>query len=251
MHLSVIIPALNEYQYISNTVYAVRHNAVFGGPHEIIVVDSGSRDGTPEIAKRLGVKLIEIKPEIAGRFHALNKGASIATGDVLLFLDADTILPEGYDAEIKSALGDQDIVGGAFEFALDGKGFSLRVVELINRLRYRISHQFYGDQGIFVRATLFHRLGGYPKKGILEASDFCASLMRMGRLVLIRREVKTSPRRFLEGGVYRVLAGDIKIWWLDLMGKPLDHFANVYWKKNMYRDKKCLTGRESSNVANN
>lgn len=251
MHLSVIIPALNEYQYISNTVHAVRQNALLGVPHEIIVVDSGSSDGTPEIANRLGVTLVEIKPEVAGRSSALNKGASIATGDVLLFLDADTILPKGYDTEIQSALGNQDVAGGAFEFALDGKGFGLRVVELVNRLRYRISHRFYGDQGIFVRAPLFHRVGGYPNKGILETSDFCASLMRMGRLVLIRREVKTSPRRFLEGGVYRVLAGDIKIWWLDLMGKPLDHFADIYWKKNMTRNKKCPTGRESSNVANN
>jgi rSAM/selenodomain-associated transferase 2 len=238
MHLSVIIPALNEYNYISETVRAVRHNAIIGGPHEIIVVDTGSADGTPKIARELGVKLIEISPDIAGRAGALNKGASISTGDVYLFLDADTILPEGYDAAIKAVMENLDIAGGAFEFALNGKGFGLRVVELINRLRYRISHQFYGDQGIFVRATVFRRVGGYPKKGILEASDFCSSVKKVGKLALIRKKIKTSPRRFLEGGVYRVLAGDIIIWWLDLMGKPVDQFADNYWKKNIYKAKK-------------
>jgi rSAM/selenodomain-associated transferase 2 len=239
MQLSVIIPALNEFQYISKTVYAVRENAVLGAPHEIIVIDCGSTDGTTEIVKKLGVNLIEIRPEVAGRSQALNRGASISTGDVYLFLDADTILPEGYDKEIKTVLDSQDIAGGAFEFALDGKGFSLRVVELINRIRYRISHQFYGDQGIFVRATVFRGLGGYPNKGILEASDFCYSLKKVGTLALIRKKIKTSPRRFLEGGVYRVLAGDIKIWWLDVMGKPVDQFADIYWKKNIYKAKKC------------
>jgi rSAM/selenodomain-associated transferase 2 len=239
MHLSVIIPALNEHQYMSDTIQAVRHNAIIGGPHEIIVVDTGSVDGTPKIARELGVKLIEIRPEIAGRAQALNAGASISTGDVYLFLDADTILPEGYDAAIKTVLENHDIAGGAFEFALDGKGFGLRVVELINRIRYRISHQFYGDQGIFVRATVFRGVGGYPKKGILEASDFCSLLKKVGKLALIRKKIKTSPRRFLEGGVYRVLAGDIKIWWLDLMGKPVDQFGDIYWKKNIYKAKKC------------
>ena len=239
MHLSVIIPALNEYKYISETVRAVRHNAINGGPHEIIVVDTGSADGTPKIARGLGVKLIEISPDIAGRAQALNKGASISTGDVYLFLDADTILPEGYDAAIEAVMENLDIAGGAFEFALDGKGFGLRVVELINRIRYRISHQFYGDQGIFVRATVFRRVGGYPKKGILEASDFCSSVKKVGKLALIRKKIKTSPRRFLDGGVYRVLAGDIIIWWLDLMGKPVDQFADDYCKKNTQKAKKC------------
>ena len=233
MHLSVIIPALNEYEYISDTINVVRENAVLGGPHEIIVVDCGSTDGTTEIVRRLGVKLIEIRPEMVGRSQALNTGASIATGDVYLFLDSDTILPERYDREIKTALESRHMVGGAFEFALDGRGFSLRVVELINRIRYRISHQFYGDQGIFVRAAVFGRVGGYPKKGILEASDFCCSLKKVGKLALVRKKIRTSPRRFVEGGVYRVLVRDIKIWCLDLMGRPVDKFADIYWKKNI------------------
>ncbi len=232
MRLSVIIPALNEYQYISDTIEAVRQNAVIGQPHEIIVVDTGSTDGTTEIVKKLGVNLIEIKPEISGRSQALNAGADVSTGDVYLFLDADTILPEGYDVAIETALQNRDIAGGAFEFSLGGNEFALRVVELINRIRYRISYQFYGDQGIFVRASVYRGVGGYPKKRILEASEFCSSLKRVGRLALIRKKIKTSPRRFLRGGVYRVLASDILIWCMDLIGIPVDEFADTYWKKN-------------------
>ncbi len=238
MRLSVIIPALNECKYISNTIGAVMRNAVIGQPHEIVVVDTGSTDGTPEIVKKLGVKLVEIKPDIPGRSQALNTGAGVSTGDVYLFLDADTILPEGYDAAIKTVLQNQNIAGGAFEFSLEGNEFSLRVVELINRIRYRLSHRFYGDQGIFVRASVYREVGGYPTKRILEASDFCSLLKKVGKLALIRQKVRTSPRRFLEGGVYRVLASDIRIWWLDLIGISVDKLGDAYWKKNIYKAKK-------------
>lgn len=238
MHLSVIIPALNESQYISETIHAISDNAVLEGPREVIVVDCGSTDGTPAIARQLGARLIEIRPEIAGRSQALNAGAGISTGDVYLFLDADTIVPEGYDFEIKAALANADIVGGAFEFALEGSGLGLRIVEFINRIRYRISHQFYGDQGIFAVAEVFYRVGGYPRRGILEASEFCRSLKKVGKLALIRKKIKTSPRRFLDGGVCRVLAADIKIWLSDLIGKPVDQFADDYWKENRDRAEK-------------
>ncbi|MFQ5786564.1 MAG: glycosyltransferase family 2 protein [Thermodesulfobacteriota bacterium] len=235
MKLSVIVPTLNEYDFISNAINSVRLKAVKGTPHEIIVVDCGSTDGTPYLVKQMKVKLIQCIPSMAGRAEPLNEGASVATGDVLLFLDADSILPIGYDRDISNALLNTEIVGGAFEFALDGKGFGLRLVELINRIRYRISHQFYGDQGIFVRAGVFHKIGGYPKKKILESSEMCSTMSRMGKLVLIRKSVRTSPRRFIEGGVYRVLANDIKIWWLNIIGRPVDHFGNNYWKENIIR----------------
>jgi len=124
MKLSVIIPTLNESEYLGKTVLSVREKSVLGEPHEIIVADSGSTDGTIAIAKELGVSLICLETKALGRAHALNKGASYATGDVFLFLDADTVPPSGYDRTIQNALKNPDIVGGAFEFALDGDEFS-------------------------------------------------------------------------------------------------------------------------------
>jgi len=235
MKLSVIIPTLNESQYIARTVNSVREHVILGEAYEIIVVDSGSTDGTTEIVRKLKVILVKEDPIFTGRATILNRGASFATGDVLLFLDADTIPPIGYDEEIRHAIFDMGATGGAFEFALEGKGFGLRLVEIINRIRYRISKNFYGDQGIFVTAAVFREIGGYPKRRIFEAFEFCNLMKKFGRLRLIRKAMKTSPRRFIEGGVYRVLLNDIKLWFLNLIGQDVDCYADDYWSENINR----------------
>ncbi len=237
MRLSVIIPTLNERDFLSKTINKVRENAVKGEPHEIIAADSGSGDGTPELALQLGVRVIECENRIPGRAPVLNCGAGYAAGDVFLFLDADTIPPPGYDECIENALRDAGTVGGAFEFSLDGEEFGLRVVEAVNRFRYRVRQRYYGDQGLFVRAPVFRKIGGYPERRILETAHLCKALRREGRLKLINRKIKTSPRRFLKGGIYRVFAGDIQIWLLDLLGLPVDRLADAYWKENTLRDK--------------
>jgi rSAM/selenodomain-associated transferase 2 len=237
MKLSVIIPTLNEAAYLPVTIEKIKRNVGLDEPYEIIVVDSGSTDETCEIALKLGVKLIRSNNASPGRAYALNEAAQSATGDVFLFLDADTIVPPDYDQSIENALQDPVLVGGAFEFSLDGQEFGLRVVEFINRLRYRTRQRYYGDQGIFVRSHAFRSVGGYPETGILEAAHFCKSLRKEGKLKLIKRRISTSPRRFLDGGIYKVLAGDIKIWFLDLIGIRVDKYADAYWKENKLRAK--------------
>ena len=187
--------------------------------------------------RELNVKIIKSKSNIAGRAYVLNEAATHATGDIYMFLDADTIVPHGYDQSINDALSLPKVIGGAFEFALDGQEFGLRVVELINRVRYRIRQRYYGDQGIFVRAEIFNRVGGYPELRLLEAAHLCKNLRKEGRLKLIKKNMYTSPRRFLDGGIYRVLRGDIKIWFLDLFGIPVDKYAGSYWKENKLRSK--------------
>jgi rSAM/selenodomain-associated transferase 2 len=233
--LSIIIPTLNEAGYLAAAVAGLRRNAVLGGRHEVIVADCGSVDGTADQAARLGARVVRESPPLDSRAAALNRGAAEAGGDVLLFLDADSLVPYAYDRSIAGALLDPHVVGGAFEFALDGAPLGLRVVEVINRIRYRIWKWYYGDQGIFVRRDVFRRVGGYPRRRILEASDFCRALGRRGRLALIHKPMKTSPRRFLEGGVYRVLAQDVWIWGLDLVGRPTEHFARAYQDNNHRR----------------
>ncbi len=230
--LSIIIPTLNESAYLKSTVTAVQEHATASIKNEIIVVDTGSIDGTLELARSLGVKLISESKTPRGRAWALNRGAKEAKGDVLLFLDADTLVPVGYDGAIDRVLSCRDAVGGAFEFALDGKQWELRIVEWINRSRYRIRPHFYGDQGIFARADAFHKMGGYPERRLMEAAHFCRKLKKAGKLTLIRKRAQSSPRRFLEGGVFKVLVQDIKIWWLDLWGYSTENFAKRYWQKN-------------------
>ena len=157
MKLSVIIPTLNEAAYIPATIEKIMQNASLGEPYEIIVVDSGSTDETCEIANKLGAKIVPAKSSLPGRAYVLNEAAESATGDVFLFLDADTLVPQGYDESMERALTNPNVVGGAFEFCLDGEEFGLRVVEFVNRIRYRIRQRYYGDQGIFVRAGVLKK----------------------------------------------------------------------------------------------
>ena len=235
MRLSILIPTLNEAAYLPRAVALARLRAALGPPHEILVADCGSADGTADLVVRLGATLVRGRPAPSSRAAALNRAAEAATGDVLLALDADTRVPRGYDRAIRRALRDPHTVGGAFEFALDGTHPGLRLVELVNRVRYRLWPWYYGDQGVFVRAAVSRRVGGYPERRLLEASDFCKRLGREGRLVLVRRYMRTSARRFEEGGVFRVLARDVRIWGLDLLGRPTEQFGAAYQEDNRRR----------------
>jgi glycosyltransferase involved in cell wall biosynthesis len=215
MRLSIIIPTLNEAASLPWAIAALRRRAAREAVCEIIVADCGSLDGSLGLAVSLGASVVQDDPPLVSRAAALNKGAARASGDVLLFLDADCIVPSGYDRAMATALRDPSVVGGAFEFALDGSNVGLRLVEWINRV--------------------FQRINGYPSRGIMEASDFCRRLSREGHLALLRGRMKTSPRRFLEGGIGRVLAQDIVIWWLDLIGSSTDRFAAAYRENNVRR----------------
>jgi glycosyltransferase involved in cell wall biosynthesis len=235
MKLSIVIPTLNEAGYLPAALAAVRRRAALGPPHELIVADCGSADGTAELAERLGVSVVRDAPPPDSRAAALNRGAAAATGDVLLFLDADTLVPCAYDRSIRGALRDPQVVGGAFENALDGPGWGLRLIEAVNRVRYRIWPRYYGDQGVFVRAAVFRRAGGYPQRRILEAPDLCRTLARYGRLALIHKPMRTSPRRLLEGGLRRVMGLYVRIWWRDLLGLPTEPFGPAYQENNRHR----------------
>jgi glycosyltransferase involved in cell wall biosynthesis len=235
MRLSIIIPTLNEAGYLAAAVAHARRRAALGPPHEILVADCGSADGTADLAVRLGARLVRGHPAPASRGAACNRGAEAAAGDVLLFLDADTLPPRGYDRAVRRALRDERAVGGAFEFALDGPQLGLRLVEVINRVRYRLWPRYYGDQGVFARAAAFRRAGGYPERRLLEAAELCKRLGRLGRLVLVRKYMVTSARRFVEGGILRVLAHDCRIWGLDLLGRPTEQFGPAYQEDNRRR----------------
>ena len=234
MKLSVIIPTLNEADYLGKTVEQVRKQAKTPEQIEIIVVDSGSSDGTQEKARQLNCQVLE-NSNNAYKSQALNEGAYKAIGNYLLFLDADSRVPQDFDQSIYDALERHRIIGGAFRFAMDGPEYGLRVVEMINRIRYFLWKEYYGDQGIFVRKEAFKKVGGYPERKILEASDFCKELKRHGKLLLIRKKMFTSPRRFTEGGIYTILFKDFKIWFLDKLGLQTDHYGDAYWAYNRKR----------------
>jgi len=235
VQISVVIPTLNEERWLPAAVASVREQARGGGASEIVVADCGSTDRTVNVARELGCRVV-VEPSLDSRGAAADAGGRQARGDVLLFLDADCRMPEGWDEAIAGALADPAVVGGGFELRLDGPAWGLRVVEAVDRLRYRSSRLFYGDQGLFVRAEAWRSVGGFRGARILESAKLCRRLKRLGPLALVPRPVTASARRFEDGGVWKTFALDIALWLAGLLRLPIDRLGGrLYWSENRHR----------------
>lgn len=207
MRISVIIPILNEAKNIVATLQALLPL----GHSELFIVDGGSSDGTPAICRQFGV---EVLTSPRGRAAQMNYGARRATGDVLLFLHADTRLPPTAFNDIRDALGEPRFVGGRFDIQLDGDHWMLRVIGAMISLRSRLSKVGTGDQGIFVRREVFQRMGGFPEIPLMEDIALCRALKRLGEVACLRSKVITSARRWESDGVWRTI---IRMWTLRLL----------------------------------
>lgn len=232
MCLSIIIPTLNEERYLEACIQTARGNT--RSPVEIIVVDAGSQDATAEIAQQLADVLL-YRPELKGlKYASLNAGAEAASGNLFLFLDADTHLPPNYEAAIINSIN-QGNVGGAFKLEFDVSGNLLKTIAFFNEIRYRWSHHFFGDQALFCTKGVFFEAGGFPEKQLMESANFCKALKKLGSLSLIDTPVITSSRRFQKGGVLKVFFQDLKIYLMDLFNIPNQRKAQEYWRFNQLR----------------
>ncbi len=233
MTISIIIPTLNEAEYIDATLNKIYENQSGLTQLEVIVVDSGSIDHTLSQIKRSEVTVFEC-PDFKGKkYESLNYGASHATGEILLFLDADTHVPVNFDKHIVEAISKPGVVGGAFEYEADSSQWVYKSIQLINRIRYRLDRCYFGDQGIFCLSKTFDQVGGIPQKPIMEAAYFSRKMReRSNKTVLIKAPVITSVRRFRERGVLSVFFSDACIWILFLLGRDVSHFAQQYWNHN-------------------
>lgn len=192
--ISVIIPAYNEAAGIGSTVACVA-----GLPGvEVLVVDGGSSDATGARAMEAGARVV-FAP--IGRGMQQNVGARQAAGRILLFLHADTRLPQGFAGSIIEALARPGVVAGAFRLAIDGEGFALRLVEWVANLRARVLP--YGDQALFLWAETFRACGGFPDQPLLEDVELVRRVRRLGRLVLLPTVATTTARRWQRLGVVR------------------------------------------------
>jgi rSAM/selenodomain-associated transferase 2 len=192
--ISIIIPTLNEADNIQETINIIQcSNNV-----EIIVVDGGSEDKTLLIAKSLDIKVIISPP---GRANQMNAGAMVASGEILLFLHADTRLPTNFDEMIRTTLAKPGIVAGAFALQINSPHWGLRLVEFGVKWRSHLWQMPYGDQAIFLTKDVFQQVGNFPQMPIMEDFELMRKLKSMGKIYLLPTPVITSPRRWLKRGI--------------------------------------------------
>jgi rSAM/selenodomain-associated transferase 2 len=195
MRISVVIPTYNEAAAIGAAIEALGRQG-FG---KIIVADGGSEDDTRSLARATGSLVIE---SIRGRGAQMNAGAARASGELLLFVHADTVLPDRSRLLIEAAMAKPGVLGGAFHLRFDSSSLMMRIQSVASNVRSYYAVPF-GDQALFVRKEFFFQTGGFISLGLMEDVEFARRMKRHGRLTMIRTPVTTSARRYRTHGFLR------------------------------------------------
>lgn len=221
LKISIIIPTLEEAQGIEKSL----SRACGLNPHEIIVADGGSRDNTLQIARNATPHIVQSAP---GRALQMNMGAQTATGDILLFLHADSHLPEESYRRMLDTMQNEETVGGAFSLEIESGSKSLQWISALATLRSRKLNLVYGDQALFVRKTVFEEMGGYAHLPICEDLEFYHRLRKTGRVILLEEKAITSARRWQKKGIWFTTLRNGLIATLFLMGFPPKLLSKCY-----------------------
>lgn len=222
--ISVIIPSLNEAENIEATL-----SGLVDLPNiEVIVVDGRSEDQTVDIAKSLGVQAISANP---GRANQMNVGAQVASGDILLFLHADTVLPTGFEQLVRQTMISTNAIAGAFRLSIKAKGLGIRFIEKMTNLRAKYLQMPYGDQALFVSSALFKEMGGFPDIPLMEDFAFVKKLRKKGLIKIVLLAVETSGRRWQKLGVLRTTFINQMIIFGYLLGLSPDSLCRWYRKR--------------------
>lgn len=217
--LAIIIPTLNEEGSLAATLSALPAGV------EVVVADGGSSDATQAIAKEHGARLVISEP---GRAKQMNMGAHLACGDILLFLHADTLLPEDFQADVDASLGCEGAVAGAFRLHLVGEKRGLGLVSWGANMRSRFFALPYGDQALFMGRQVFVELGGFPDVVLLEDYMLVSALRKRGKIVLSEKYVRSSGRKWQQQGLIRTSLVNQLIIAGFLLGLSAEFLAQFY-----------------------
>lgn len=226
--LSLIIPVYNEAKIIEYYLSKIPLDPQV----EIIVVDGQSTDETVALCQNFNFILkpqVVISP-VKGRGNQMNFGASLATGEILCFLHLDSQLPSDYIALIEETLSQPKAIAGAFSLVIDAPQFSFRFLETLVNWRSQIFSLPYGDQGLFLKASVFRSMGGFAKLPIMEDYEFVQRLKKQGQIPIASASILTSSRRWKKLGILKttlINQGIILGYYLKINPEKL-----AYWYRN-------------------
>jgi rSAM/selenodomain-associated transferase 2 len=225
VNVSVIIPTLNEADELAATIETARNNETAGLITEFIVCDGGSRDNTVQIAGQCGA--VCVVSQRSGRAIQMNAGASEATGNILLFVHADTRLPEGWSESIRDAIGG-GFGAGCFQLGFGHPSYILRMYGWFTR--FDMDFMRFGDQGLFILKEHFTNLGGFRQDHrVLEDNELTRRIRASGiRFKVMDRVAVTSPRRYLEQGKIRLQLIFAAIYMMWRFGVSQDKLVAFY-----------------------
>lgn len=225
--ISVIVPVLAEGDGINRLISCLRALPIpTAGEPEIIVVDGDPRGSTLQALEQDRVKTAVFPP---GRAGQMNAGASLATGTILLFLHADTLLPDNAFSLIQDALADGTAVGGAFDLGIDSARWYFRITERYAALRTRVTRVPFGDQAIFIEKAYFGKIGGYRDIPIMEDVELMTRIRKRGDVIrILTAKVKTSPRRWERDGVLLGTLRNLLLQTLYCFGLSPRYLARLY-----------------------
>jgi rSAM/selenodomain-associated transferase 2 len=221
--ISVIVPVLDEEAGVSGLL---DHLVTLPGHWEVILADGGSHDATRALAAHHRSKPLIVDAP-CGRAGQMNAGAAVAGGDVLLFLHADTRLPQTAYPALTRALADQTVLGGNFTLRFDGGDRFSRLLGAWYALQRRAG-VYYGDSAIWLRTSMFERLGGFRELPIMEDYDLVRRLDRAGHTACVTGPAITSARRWQRHGLPRTIASWVLIRWLFIAGASPARLARLY-----------------------
>jgi rSAM/selenodomain-associated transferase 2 len=221
---SIIIPVLHESQLINTQLETVKH-LVTDEPFEIIVVDGSPTLDTLQVVKDKTIITCSCRQ---GRGRQMNAGAAKATGDILVFLHADTILPTHALLLIQKTLQNKQLVGGAFSLQIQSQKLILRVIAAFSTFRSQITRAPYGDQVIFLRKSYFDAIGGYKDIPLMEDVELMRRIRKNKRnIIILPTPVITSARRWDQEGLYYTAIRDniiIFLYWCRIPAEKLSKF---------------------------